>query len=291
MTAIDFCDSYLTFRVDCKKFAPVTVTHKPRWTLNNARIQIECRCTIADLTTRQREEFVLGASCKTERVGEERDLWLQPNADFAPIYSERSFMHLKTYDRVGQSMAFYLSSRGEQSDRFSGSVGDAFDNVRIDLTTVDALALRSTDDIVTATLSNQPLVAHTRLVTDRYQVDLEYPIKTMNVNERENIYQTDTGPVLLPDLTRDFDDLINGFELAYCAFNNPSWIEFLVRAPSEVAPGTSVYHYCKPVRYEAQSSLYRLLRRRADHEGMSEFKVREADLSNGISAAQSQPAC
>ena len=39
---------------------------------------------------------------------------------------------------------------------------------------------------------------------------VEYPVKTMNANERDMVYQTDTGPVLLPDLSAETEKLFDG---------------------------------------------------------------------------------
>jgi hypothetical protein len=188
----------------------------------------------------------------------EKDIWLQPNADFAPIFSRRQFVTIKTYDRVGTAMAFYPASRGMQVDRQSGLVTEGFDAVHLDLCLSEAEVLGSTERIVEATLKNEPLVAHTQLETSRYLVDLQYPVKTMNANERDGVYQTDTGPVLFPDLSRSPDDMIEGLELAYSAFNSPSWIEFLVRVPTEIAEGISVYHYSRSEHYECKNQVLRL---------------------------------
>ncbi len=105
---IDFSKSFLTFRLDTTKHLPRTMTAPQPFTVNNARIPLECHCLIRERETNREEEFVLGASCKTERVGVDRDIWTQPNADFAPIYSLRQFGHVKTYDRAGRTVPLHL---------------------------------------------------------------------------------------------------------------------------------------------------------------------------------------
>ena len=77
--------------------------------------------------------------------------------------------------------------------------------------------------IVDATLDSagQPLVGRTVIDGTRYLTTLEFPIKTMNASERDLIYQTDTGPVILPDFSREPDDLIVGFELAFVCLQLP----------------------------------------------------------------------
>jgi hypothetical protein len=259
MNAIDFSRSFLTFRVDVLKKPPVTVSHKPPFTLNNARIPLDCRCEIVEKRTGRAHEFVLGVSCKTERVGVEQDIWTDPNADFVPIMSREQFLLLKTFDRAGKQVMLYPPSLGVQPERQVGRIEETFDSVRFDVAYCGGEVLETADRIVEATLSNHPLVARTRIEGDRYTAILDYPVKTINANERDTIYQPDTGPVLFPDLSREPVDLIGGFELAFIAFNTPHWAEFLVRVPTQVAEGVSVYHYSRPVRLETDNQIIRLV--------------------------------
>jgi hypothetical protein len=260
MQAIDFSRSFLTFRIDTLKKPPATVSHKPPFTLNNARIPIDCRCAITDKRTGESHEYVLGVNCKTERVGVERDIWTEPNADFVPVFSREQFLNIKTFDHVGKQVMLFPPSLGLQPERQTGRVADAFDRVRIDLVTREAEVLETADRIIEATLANHTLVARTEIQGDRYVAVLDYPVKTMNANEREKIYQTDTGPLLLPDTAASCEpeDLIAGFELAFAAFNSPDWIEFLVRAPTAVTEEISVYHYSRSVRFDARNQIARL---------------------------------
>ena len=102
-----------------------------------------------------------------------------------------------------------------------------------------------------------PLVGQTELMDSRSgrTAILEYPVKTINANERDTIYQTDTGPVLLPDFSGEPESMIERLELAYSAVNCPSWIEFIVRVPTPVSDDVSVYHYSKPVRFDATNRI------------------------------------
>ena len=261
MQAIDFSRSFLTFRIDTLKKPPATVSHKPPFTLNNARIPIDCRCEITDKQTGKSQQFVLGVNCKTERVGVERDIWTEPNADFVPVFSQDQYLNIKTFDHVGKQVMLFPPSLGVQPERQTGRVADAFDSVRFDLEYGEAEILESADEIIQATLANHPLVALTEIHGDRYVAVIDYPVKTMNANEREKTYQTDTGPVLLPDIgtPREPEQLIAGFELAFAAFNAPDWIEFLVRAPTPVTEEISVYHYSHPVRFDARNWIARLV--------------------------------
>ena len=254
---VDFSQSFLTFRIDTLKKPPTTASHKPPFSLNNARIQIECRCRVTDQQTGTTQTFVMGANCKTERVGVERDIWTEPNADFVPIFSDDGFIHIKTYACAGVAVDLYPHGSGIQSDRQTGRISGAFDEVRIDVVQRQGVPLITAEEIVAATLANQPLVACSTIHSARFTAVIEYPIKTINANERDLVYQTDTGPVLLPDLEGPAESMLTRLELAFAAFNGPDWIEFLVRVPTPVARDARVYHYARPVRLDCHNQILR----------------------------------
>lgn len=258
MEMIDFPNSYLTWRTDWEVLPSKTASSKPPYTLNNARIQIDCWCGITEKATGEEREFVLGVSCKTERVGAPKDIWTEPNADFIPVLSQDQFMLIKTFDRVGKRVQLYPPSLGEQPERQIGRTEDNFTELRIDLTRRVGIVLDKTEDVVQAVLDNHQLVARTEYEDDRYAVVLEYPIKTINANERDNFFQTDTGPHLYLDISRDPDELIEGLELAFSAFNTPDWIELIVRVPTPLTDDISVYHYSKPVRLDSKNTVVKL---------------------------------
>jgi hypothetical protein len=258
MQVVDFQRSFLTLRIDTEKKPPQSLSHKPPYSLNNARIQIECRCQVLDTQAGTSETFVLGANCKTEQVGVPRDVWLEPNADFVPIVSSRAFLFLKTYAQVGMDVARYPLGTGRQSDRQYGLVADALDSLRIDVVERPGEPLETPEAIVQAILGNRTLVARTEITSGRYRAVIDYPVRTINGNERDWIYQTDTGPLLLPDFDSRPDEVLQRMELAFSAFNGPDWIEMIVRVPTPVVEGVSVYHYTRTARFDARNQLFAL---------------------------------
>lgn len=255
---IDFSRSFATFRIDTLKRAPLTVSHKPPFTLNNARIQIDCCCHVTDQRSGRTQRLVLGASCKTERVGVARDIWTEPNADYIPVYGDERFLIIKTWDVAGKTVMLYPPSLGKQPERQSGRIADAYDSLRIDLVQTPAVLMRASGDIIAAVLANRPLVARSEIATERYTALLEYPVKTINANERDGVYQTDTGPILLPDLSKEPAELVESVELAFVAFNSSDWAELIVRTPTPVGGDISVHHYARPLRLDARNSLLAL---------------------------------
>ncbi len=101
-----------------------------------------------------------------------------------------------------------------------------------------------------AVLANDLLVGVHRIETARYTAAIEYPVKTINANERDIVFQTDTGPILFPDLDRDPGELLSGLELAFTAANQLDWAEFIVRTRTPVADGVDVFHYDRTVRLD-----------------------------------------
>ncbi len=259
MQTVDFARSSLTFRIDYLKRPAETASHEPPSSLNSARILLECVCEIVDNETGTAQTFVLGASCKTERVGVDRDIWIHPNADFVPILSQDRYLIVKTYEVANMGVPFFPPSRGMQPERQTGYVADAYDTVSLDVRRVEGEILETPAQIVEATLdrSGPPLVGRTVIQEGRYTAVLEFPVKTMNASERDFIFQTDTGPVLMPDFSREPDDLIVGLEMAFVAFNCPDWAEFVVRVPTSVGEGIEVYHYSKFVRLDTQNQVIR----------------------------------
>ena len=260
MQTVDFARSSLTFRIDYLKRVAETGSHEPPSSLNSARILLECVCEIVDNETGAAQTFVMGASCKTERVGVARDIWIHPNADFVPILSQDRYLIVKTYEVANMGVPFFPPSRGMQPERQVGNVADAYDNLSLDVRRVEGEILETPAQIVEATLdrSGPPLVGRTVIQEGRYTAVLEFPVKTMNASERDFIYQTDTGPILMPDFSREPDDLIAGLEMAFVAFNCPDWAEFVVRVPTSVGEGIEVYHYSKFVRLDTQNQVFRV---------------------------------
>ena len=250
MKIIDFSRSFLWWRVDTLKKPPQTASHQPPFTLNNARVPLECRCQMEEKEGGDTHCFYLGASCKTERVGVARDIWTEPNSDFVPIMSDTQMLGVKTYQAAHMGVPLHPPSRGSQPERQLVDFAEAFETARTDLAYANGELLMDPAEVVDAVLGNRILVGRTAYEDERYRVQLEYPIKTVNANERDVFFQPDTGPVLLPDLSREPADLLAGMELAYIAFNKPDWAEFLVRVPTRVDPGVEVYHYSHRMRID-----------------------------------------
>ncbi len=257
--AIDFSRSFLWWRIDTDMVPPGTITVPPPYALNNARVPLDCLCTITAPGGLVRRRFALGTSCKTEAVGAERDIWPQPNADFIPVLSDDGeVLGIKTYEITGRQIAFHLSDRGLQSERQVSQVADVYESARTDVEQVNAEALMTAQAAVDAILANRRLVARTGWDDDGHHVVIDFPVKTVNANERDVVFQPDTGPVLVPDLSMETHRWIEGLQLAFIAFNRFDWAELLIREPVRVADGVSAWHYARSRRIDCVNELFAL---------------------------------
>jgi hypothetical protein len=253
----DFSKTHLHFRIDVAKNPPTTVSHVPPFTVNHVRVSIDCRLIVEDKLTSTRQEYFLSAPCKSERVGVERDVWTKPNADVLFVANRSELLIVKTFDHSGRRVMLYPPELGEQPHRQLVNGEVAYDLFRVDTRLVQGRMLADTGQIIAAVLANERLVSRTHIENDHYHATIEYPIKTINCSEPDVFYQTDTGPVLLPDLDCSSDQIIERLQLAFIAHSCPDWAELIVRQPTPINSEFSVEHYSKSVRLEnVQNEVY-----------------------------------
>jgi hypothetical protein len=247
---LDFSRSFFTFGIDLERIPPKTISAKPRYPSNFPRVVAEATCELTSLKNKKEStRYVLSASCKSENVAEDSGLWMTPNADVCFILSEDEFLVFKSWAKNGTVVKLWPPERGVQPERHSSAVKDAWISLNIDLFRTQGQLLGSADEVVEATLANKRLVARMEYDEEDYHVRIEHPIKTINVNRKYHYFQTDTGPILLPDLSeqrrRTAKRRIEILDLAFEAFNSADWAEFVINVSTPVAPDVSVNHYSK----------------------------------------------
>jgi hypothetical protein len=134
-------------------------------------------------------------------------------------------------------------SLGPQPERNLVKTKEAYYTHRFHLAYCEGTELNGADDIIAAADAGAPLVAICQYRDNGHSVEIEYPVGTVNVSEKHRSYQTDTGPVIFPDLSRPYQRIAETLWLAFCSFNSPDWLEFILRRPTPLADGISVNHY------------------------------------------------
>lgn len=218
---------------------------------NAARFWIESRTRIFDQQGDRTEEYHQCGACKSENTFARSDLFVEDNYDFIPIWGRQSGIIFRSH---AQEHEAYREVRDGADCLWGGPVWHLVER--------DAREVRTAAEIRDATHAFLPLVAETEIRNDdtRMRAVIQYPVKTMNVLEAEDIHQVDTGPVAFPDLSRRRDRLAEHIWLAFVAFNAEHFADFVIEAPTPIhVDGRAVArvpHYSRIVSLAARNRLF-----------------------------------
>lgn len=213
---------------------------------NEVRFWVESRTRIIDAASGQSEDYVQVGSCKSEHTFAKDNLLHEDNYDFLPVFGPewsviyRRHANLRdTYREIRRSEECW---DGQQYHLIVGS---------------DVEELTSDAAVREATYDSVPIVAQTEVRNEEtgLQAIMEYPVKTMNTNRANDIYQVDTGPVAFPDLSQRHARHVDALSLAFVVFNAPHFADFVLEAPTRVGD-EQAYHYSKLVSLAAVNRLY-----------------------------------
>ena len=219
--------------------------------LNSVRFWIESRTTITDSSTGDSTVFYQCASCKSENTFGESDLFYPDNYDFLPILGGGHWLlfRRKAQLDVERYRETVVSPNGWGEPRLLLHDGS---NVRM---------LDAWEQIRDATVQGVPLVSQTELVNEDTSLKavIECPVKTMNISLEKKMYQIDTGPIAFPDLTRKSEPLINCLNLAFVAFNQSHFADFVIEQPTSVMEDEvelcKIHHYSNPISLPATNRI------------------------------------
>ena len=163
------------------------------------------------------------ASCKSEDTYGQGDLFTKPNYDFSAIFSRKDYRLIRQH------------ASASNNNPSVGAIPDFFDDVVFHIQPArQPQVLGRSGDIVQATLKNRILVGRTELTLKdgKIQAILDYPIKTINVNDQKTLFQVDTGPLLYPNLDSPHTRTIEAFEHAFLAYKTFDRAEFISLQPT-----------------------------------------------------------
>jgi hypothetical protein len=215
------------------------VTHITANKGNQARINIEGRCIYHNLKENVVQDFYKFASCKSENTYASKDLFMDPNYDFSGVYNRDNFV-------IFRSKQFHSESYAER-----GPSKNRFEDIRVQL--IEEKKYQKLEDnrqIVNATLLGHRLVGRTLFKrSETENIIIEYPVKTINVNDIDWIYQVDTGPIVLPHPKKINLPILDSLELAFIAFNTTDISYFVFNSPTAIEglPSIKNNHYSEIV--------------------------------------------
>ena len=218
---------------------------------NAVRFWVESRTRIIDERNGVTEDYCQCGSCKSEATFAEKDLFQKDNYDFLPIFGPG-------YSVVFRRKAYLNDNYREirpSDDWWGGQI----------YRTKEAAAVQLLEDnaaIRKATHAGLPIVLQTEIWSDDagLRAIIECPVKTMNINDENDIYQVDTGPVAWPDLSKRYDRTVESLSLAFVAFNAPHFADFAIEVPTPIIEGgrevCRVHHYMRRVSLPAKNNLF-----------------------------------
>ena len=216
---------------------------------NEVRFWVESRTRWIDERAGAHEDYVQCGSCKSEDTFAEKDLFLKDNYDFLPVFGPR------------WGIVFRRKSVRHDGYREVRDAGGWWDGQSYRLVEGPARELTTQEEILEATYAHEPLVSQTEIADPAtgLRAVIEAPVKTMNTRRGPGIYQVDTGPVVLPDLSRRPGRSVDALRLAFVAFNVPGFADFIVEVPTptgESPEAAEVFHYSERITLPATNRLY-----------------------------------
>lgn len=214
---------------------------------NRVRFWVESRTRIVDERNSEAEEFYQCASCKSENTFVPQGLFKKDNYDFLPIFGPR------------QTLIFRRKAWLNDDYRTTYPVGEPWGLPILDLReAARAHLLEGNEAVRQATFQALPVVAQTEIWNDEtgLRAIVEYPVKTINIHVEKNLYQVDTGPLALPDLSRRWERFIDSLSLAFVAFNASHFVDVVIETATPLSSGERAYHYSELKSLPATNRLY-----------------------------------
>ncbi len=217
---------------------------------NSVRFVVESRTIVFDEHAKTAVQYLQCASCKSEDTFAKRDLFYQDNYDFLPIHGEGGWL---VFRRKATLNPNYRELREETS--MWGTMNQRLTEA------ASTTTLTTWEQIRDATAAGTPIVAQTEIRNAETGLSalIEYPVKTMNIGITRQMYQVDTGPIALPDLSRRYTPRIDCLRLAFVAFNVADFADFVVEQPTPVTvegqEKYQVHHYSSPISLPARNVL------------------------------------
>ena len=194
----------------------------------HVRFTLEARCALRDCGGSELAELFLGAACRSEYTIASENLFQIPSGEWRMAFSRSS------------SPAIAERPSTETEPVRARPLTEAYGDFTIDVRSYPAWeALEDGGAIAASTFAGDAQNARSvyRDEASGIEVEIEYPIKVMNLHRPGGQYQVCTGPLLLPDLaTWDGKDLHRVF-VAHAAFSRSDRVEFILRRPVRAAPG------------------------------------------------------
>lgn len=216
MERIDFSASYLTW-----------LTRKER---SYGRFQIEAVCTIRDFGSEKTETYYLAPAVIAGNVYAKNDLVKQPVYLFQIAASKERHVIFRTF----------VSPPDDQNS--FGNNSDLFEKIEFLITKKEAAVLNDFDDIDLHFQQHNPMSTYMSYETPKHcQIEIEFPIKHINIQRERRLFQVETGPILIPSEAQDdwlSEEQRFFFKTAFVHFNRLDCTEITLNVPTDIGQET-----------------------------------------------------
>lgn len=218
---------------------------------NRVRFWAESRTRIIDEGRGTSEDYFQCGACKSEHTFAEKGLFIEDNYDFLPIFGP------------SYGVVFRRHARTTAGYRQIAPAEELWEGLEYHIVEERGVRELTTNEAVReATHGMGPIVAQTEIADEGtgMRAIMEYPVKTMNIHDETDMYQVDTGPVAFPDLSKAHERTVELISLAYVAFNAPHFADFVIEAPTNIAPEGAppceMFHFSDVRTLPATNRLY-----------------------------------
>ena len=249
---VDFGRSYLIGNGSSTAGSPEPIEQ------NDVRLQVESLVRLYDGDTSLTRTIYQCAACKAENTFDATgpgDLFKRPNYDFLPAACGSELLIFRRgllADDAGYRRYYpYLPAFGDLRAHIVPAKG------------VERLIdFRA---VAEASSAGTPIIGRTVLSDSGTGLcaELEYPIKSINIRYRPDVYQFDTGPVLFPDLSVHREVWADYLSLAFLAYETRTdgYTDFVIESPAPVGPDPGaprVMHYDRHEHRPAVNTIWQV---------------------------------
>ena len=202
--------------------------------VHRIRIQLDSACTLTNEKTGEKQEYFLILPCQTEYTIVKENLFQIPSSEWRMLFGHE------------ETIPISYKPRDEPDNLKRSKISDLFAEHSVEIRTIDnARELTTHDEVIESTLADELMNARTTYRDEKRQVavTLEFPMKLINIQKKEKLFQVCMGAVPIPDLGTWDGTSVNRVFLADLAFSEFDYIEFILQRTVEVAEHEKEWYY------------------------------------------------
>jgi len=195
---------------------------------SHGSFSVEAILRVFDDNGNLEELFALGAGVLAGNVYSSEQLVKQPNYLFQIAASSDRHVIFRTYTKAKFLSWKTLFGKGRENDSYDGN--EIFESLTVDLRSKNAKRLERDGDIASHYLSHAEFSCQIKIpLTGNCRMELEFPVKHINLHPISKAFQVETGPILFvrPEgVSMDKKDLLDKLIPCFIHFNSFDRAEF-----------------------------------------------------------------